>query len=264
MLGGSGAWPTAGQGCSGYLVEHDDYRLFLDPGYATLPRLLELYGAHQVDAVLVSHGHPDHCADLNPLLRARALSPSPPTALPVHAPTGALDPVLALDRPGMLQHAYRLNEFTPGESFGIGPFTVDSWLLPHFVPNAGLRLSAGGRSVAYTGCTGPSPDLVPLARGTDLFLAEATYPDHVPTDDYRYLTSARQAGKYAARAGTGHLHPSLAGNRHRGQPRLRQAGFPWPPRHRRSRHLGRPRRFTLTPAHLVVRVGDGAGELPPS
>src|SRR5262245_44299146 len=100
VLGGCGAWPDAGQACSGYLVEQDGFRLLLDPGYATVPRLLEQVGAEQVDAVLVTHGHPDHCADLNPLLRARALRDDPPPPLPVYALPGALDPVLALDRKG--------------------------------------------------------------------------------------------------------------------------------------------------------------------
>src|SRR5215471_6802582 len=100
VLGGCGAWPEAGQACSGFLVEHDGFRLVVDLGYATVPRLLELVAAEQVDAVFISHGHPDHCADLNPLLRARAMAEHPPSPLPVYAVPGALDAVLALDRPG--------------------------------------------------------------------------------------------------------------------------------------------------------------------
>ena len=91
MLGGCGAWPAAGQACSGYLLEHDGFRLLIDPGYAVLPRLLRHVDAADVDAVLVSHGHPDHCADLNPLLRARALRDDPAPALPVFSLAGALD-----------------------------------------------------------------------------------------------------------------------------------------------------------------------------
>jgi len=105
VLGACGAWPAAGQVCSGYLVEHDGSRLLVDAGYATVPRLLELMGADQVDAVFISHGHPDHCADLSPLLRARALRDDPPAPLPVYALPGALDAVLALDRPAMLDAA---------------------------------------------------------------------------------------------------------------------------------------------------------------
>jgi ribonuclease BN (tRNA processing enzyme) len=74
VLGGCGAWPDAGQAFSGYLIEYDRFRLVLDLGYATMPRLLEHVAADGVDAVVVSHGHPDHCADLNPLL-----SLDPPT-----------------------------------------------------------------------------------------------------------------------------------------------------------------------------------------
>ena len=207
VLGGCGAWPAAGQACSGYLLSHDGFRLVVDIGYATLPRLLEHVPASSVDAVVVSHGHPDHCADLNPLLRARALSASPPAALPVYALPGALDAVLALDRPGMLDSAYRLCEFSAGSTFEAGPFRIDTWALPHFRPNAGVRLSAGGHSVAYTGDTGPSEDLVALARDADLFIAEATYADEEEMEkkDVPYLSSARRAGEYATRAGARRL-----------------------------------------------------------
>jgi ribonuclease BN (tRNA processing enzyme) len=45
VLGGCGGWPAAGLACSGYLVEHDGFQLLIDPGYATLPRLLEVLDA---------------------------------------------------------------------------------------------------------------------------------------------------------------------------------------------------------------------------
>jgi ribonuclease BN (tRNA processing enzyme) len=205
VLGGCGAWPAAGQACSGFLVEHDGFRLLVDAGYATLPRLLTHLPAGDVDAVYVSHGHPDHCADLNPLLRARALSDDPPAPLAVYAPPGALDAVLALDRPGMLDAAYEPRPFAPGDAFHIGPFTVETRLLPHWLPNAGLRLAAGGRVLAYTGDTGPTPAVVDLARGADLLLADATYVDEVPADSLAHLGSARLAGGWAAGAGVGRL-----------------------------------------------------------
>jgi ribonuclease BN (tRNA processing enzyme) len=205
VLGGCGAWPGAGQACSGYLVEHDGFNLLIDPGYATVPRLLERIDADQVDAVFITHGHPDHCVDLNPLLRARVLRDDPPPALPVYSLPGAVDAVLALDRPGMLTNGYVLREFTAGDRFDIGPMSAQTRLLPHSVPNAGIRLTAHGRVLAYTGDTGPSPEVVELARDADLLLAEATFADDVPAGVRNHLSSARQAGRQAQDANAGRL-----------------------------------------------------------
>ncbi|XVV13759.1 MBL fold metallo-hydrolase [Actinoplanes sp. CA-131856] len=205
VLGACGAWPQADEACSGFLVEHQGFRLLLDLGYATLPRLLKRIAAEQVDAVFVSHGHPDHCADLNPLLRARVLGGRDSRPLPVYAPAGALDAVLALDRPGMLDGAYVVHEVVPGAPFEVGPFRAETRLLPHWVPNAGIRLVADGRVLAYTGDTGPSEHVVDLARKADLLVAEATYSDHVPDHSKGFLSSARTAARQAAEAGAGHL-----------------------------------------------------------
>jgi len=200
VLGGCGAWPEAGRACSGFVVEHDGFHLVVDLGYATVPRLLERMPAAEVDAVFISHGHPDHCADLNPLLRARVLGGAAAGPLPVYAPAGALDAVLALEPRPMLEGSFERHDFRPGEELRIGPFAAPTWLLPHWVPNAGVRLTVDGRSVAYTGDSGPSPDVVEMARDADLLIAEATYPDEVPEDSRRYLSSAQQAGRQAAAA----------------------------------------------------------------
>src|SRR5258705_3432734 len=105
----------------------------------------------------------------------------------------------------MLSDAYVLHEFTAGSRLDIGPFHAETRLLPHSLPNAGVRLAAGDRVFAYTGDTGPSPDVVELARDVDLLLAEATYVDQVPEDSRRYLSSPCQAGRQAADAGARHL-----------------------------------------------------------
>ena len=205
VLGGCGAWPEPGLACSGFLIEHDGFRLVADLGYATVPRLLTRIDASEVDAVYISHGHPDHCADLNPLLRARALGENRPAPLPVYAPARALDAVLALDRPETLAGSYQVHALERGESFAIGPFRADTRLLPHWLPNFGLRLTAAGEAIVYTGDTGPSDDVVELARDADLLIGEATHVGEVPPEARPYSCSAGIAARQAAAAGVGRL-----------------------------------------------------------
>ena len=205
VLGGSGGFPAAGGACSGYLIEHEGFRLLVDPGYAIVPRLLEIVPAERIDAVLVSHGHPDHVADLNPLLRARALRDHPAPRLPTYALPDALGPVLALDQIRALKGTCDVHEFEAGEAFPIGPFDIVSRPLPHSIPNAGLRISAGAHSITYTGDAAPTDDLVELADGTSLLLAEATYVESVPSGNVGALNSALEVGRQADRAKAGRL-----------------------------------------------------------
>jgi ribonuclease BN (tRNA processing enzyme) len=72
-------------------------------------------------------------------------------------------------------------------------------LLPHWLPNVGVRLTAAGRVLAYTGDTGPSDEVVKLARDADLLLAEATYLEPVPEDARPYMSSASVAWPRLAR-----------------------------------------------------------------
>ena len=205
ILGGAGGFPPAGGACSGYLIEHDGFRLLVDPGYAIVPRLLGMVPAGEIDAVLVSHGHPDHVADLNPLLRARLMSDDEAPRLPAYALPDALGPVLALDQITALKSACEVRAFEAGEAFPIGPFAIASRPLPHSIPNAGVRISANGTSITYTGDAGPSQDLVELANGTDLLLAEATYAESVPSGNAGVLNCALDVGRQARRAGAARL-----------------------------------------------------------
>ncbi len=205
VLGSDGAWPAAGRACSGFLLEHEGYRLLLDAGYAVVPALQRKLDVTRLDAVYITHGHPDHCADLNPLLRARALRDDPAPPLDVYAPRGALKAVLALDRPGMLDRSIRLHEFEPGEAFELGPMRASTCQTPHWSTNAAIRLSTKDDVLVYTGDGGPSPDVVDLARDAGLLIAEASYVDEVPADSRGQLSSARDAGRLAKAAGVNRL-----------------------------------------------------------
>jgi ribonuclease BN (tRNA processing enzyme) len=123
----------------------------------------------------------------------------------VYALPTALDAVLALDRPGLLADAYDLHELIPGGRLAIGPFRARTRLLPHSLPNVGVRLAAGDRVFAYTGDCGAGDDVVDLALGADLLLADASYADEAPADARPWLGSGPEAGRWAAASGAARL-----------------------------------------------------------
>lgn len=204
VIGGSGGYPGRGRPCSGYLVESDGFALLIDPGYGVAVAL-SAEDAPTFDAVLVSHAHPDHCADLNPILRGRVWADDPLPPLPLYALPNALDAVLALDRPEVLDGSYALALLEPAGELTIGPFQVRTAPLPHPRPNVGFRITVGGRSLLYTGDCGPSDELVRLADRADLLLAEATYAREVPPEIAGALSSAADVGREAATAKVGRL-----------------------------------------------------------
>lgn len=203
VLGGQGAYPTSGHGCSGYLLDHNGFRLLIDPGYATVPVLTDIVANGAVDAVFVTHSHGDHCADLNPLLRVRHLNDIGPLA--VYSLPGAVDAVLGLDTSMGLADQVQLHQFHPGEQFPIGLFSLRTAALLHFVDNVGVRIEADGTSLAYTGDGGGDANTVDLAADATALLSEATYLTEVPKDSAGHLSSARQAGEHATRAKVGRL-----------------------------------------------------------
>ena len=204
VIGGSGGHPGRGRPCGGYIVQVEGFGLLIDPGYG-VATALSMAGAPSFDAVLVSHAHPDHCADLNPILRGRQFADDPLPPLPVHALPGALDAVLALDRPEVLEGTYKLRKLEPGKARRVGPFDVASALLPHPRPNLGFRISVAGSSLVYTGDCGPSETLVTLAEDADVLLAEATFARIVPPENVGALSSAADVGREAAAARVGRL-----------------------------------------------------------
>ncbi|WP_370946570.1 MBL fold metallo-hydrolase [Amycolatopsis sp. cg5] len=203
VLGSCGAWPEANRACAGFLLEHDGYRVVLDLGYGTLPRLLERLPAANLDAVIVTHAHPDHCVDVSALARVRQYTAADSPKLPLHCAPGVLEVLEALEpRP----HPSTIFEFHGLDGTrDLGPFRLETFELPHYVPNFGVRLSAPGLTVAYTGDSGPSPVLAGLGAGADLFVMDATLQGPSPESGPRYVMTATEAAHWATRAGAKRL-----------------------------------------------------------
>ncbi|PXY26874.1 MBL fold metallo-hydrolase [Prauserella sp. PE36] len=215
ILGCSGSIPGPNAAASGYLVEADGFVLGLELGNGTLAQLQAVRDPFDLGALVLSHLHPDHCADFSALTVLRRYHPAPPydvTArrLPVYGPVEA---------PARLANAYAPHEaervrtdltdvfeFHPLSAgpVRVGPFELSAVPMDHPTEAFGLRLSHGGRTLAYTGDTGPCETLDKLAADADVLLAEASWTD-APDRPAGVHLSGRQAGELAARAGAGRL-----------------------------------------------------------
>lgn len=209
IVGCSGSFPGPGNPSSCYLVEAEEYRVLLDVGSGSVGALQRYADLADLDAILVSHLHPDHCIDLLALYVARSYDPRRRFGkLPVHLPTDGGDHLARAygraDGPG-LTGAFDFHHWTAGEQ-QVGPIRVSVARVAHPVEAYGIRLEHDGKVLTYSGDTGPCDAVVDLARDADLALFESSF--EVGRDDSApagiHMTG-REAGEAAAAAGARRL-----------------------------------------------------------
>jgi ribonuclease BN (tRNA processing enzyme) len=203
VLGSSASYAGAGQACSSYLVEAAGRRVLLDCGHGSLANLARVIDPASLDAVFVTHGHPDHFADLyalQALLRFAPTGPLPP--LPIHAPEGLLERMMCvLSGHGREQFfdAFTASDLADGETVGIGELYVTPQAVSHEGPAFALVVESEGRRLCYTGDTRSDAHVLVAATGSHLVLAEATLPEEF-IGKAPHMT-ASQAGAIATSAG---------------------------------------------------------------
>ena len=213
VLGCSGSFPGRGGACSGYLVDDGTTRVWLDAGSGTLANLQHHLDLEQLDAVVLSHEHPDHWSDLegfNIVLQHFLHRDD----FPVYAPAGLKKQTYD----GMPPVSW--TDVTDGDRVTIGTLEATFSRTDHGPETLAVRLEAGGKSLGYSADTGPEWSLEALGPGRHLALCEAC----VPVEEEGKLThlSARQAGAQARAAGAArlvltHLWPTLDPDRSRGE-----------------------------------------------
>ncbi|MGH3434048.1 MAG: MBL fold metallo-hydrolase [Thermocrispum sp.] len=215
ILGCAGSVPGPGTNASGYLLEADGFVLGLELGNGTVSTLQQLRDPFDLDALLLSHLHPDHCADfaaLTVIRRYHPVRPYPrrPQRLPVFGPPDTEQRLVNLYAPNEVERAETdlgdVYAFAPlpAETTAIGPFEVRAIEVCHPTPAYGVRIGHGGKTLAYTGDTGICPALEELAAGVDVLLSEATWTDADDRPPGIHLSGV-EAGELAARAGAGRL-----------------------------------------------------------
>jgi ribonuclease BN (tRNA processing enzyme) len=201
VLGNSGSYAGPGGACSGYLVQAGHTTVWLDAGSGTLANLQRHVGLDQVDAIVLSHSHPDHWSDVEGFYVACRYVLGR-QGVPVYAPRG-------------LQRLLRIGEddgqtlwwstVAGGSEIDIGPMHLSFSRTEHPVETLAVRVDCDGRTFGYSADSGPGWSLEDLGPGLDLALCEATFLRDREGEGGMLHMSARQAGMSAREAGVERL-----------------------------------------------------------
>lgn len=209
IIGCSGSMSGPDGAASAYLVRTEETNLLLDFGPGAMGQLFNHADPASIDALIFSHLHTDHCADIIGMQVFRRWYPGLNIdPLDVYAPADPLFRTRQLG--GDPEEETYASEFTfhqvaPGQSLTIGDIRVDLYSALHPVPALALRLTGpDGEVLAYSGDSDLCEGQVEAARGADLFLCEAAFEARRDTVRSIHLTGER-AGELAATAGVGEL-----------------------------------------------------------
>ena len=175
--------------------------------------LRRLVDPELLDAVVISHMHPDHVLDLVPLRYLLSLPPAKRKSkldVYVHPGAPALLRRLASCVPSrqgehFFDRAMNVCEYDPRVPLQIGDLQIRFVRTHHYIEAYAIRVSDGQRSIAYSADTAPSPAVVDLARDADLFLCEASLGVDGIEGGERGHSNAREAGEMARKANAKHL-----------------------------------------------------------
>lgn len=203
VLGCSGSYSAPGLACTGYLVESGTTRVWLDAGPGTLANLQRHRQLTEIDAIVVTHEHPDHWLDLAmAYIACRYFLDRAP--LPVYGTAGTQALAQALAGAHDLAPTIDWRVISDGDSATIGDQQWRFSRTDHPVETLAPRVDSGGRSFAFSADTGDGWSFASLGEGIDLGLCEATYLHQDLVMPSPHL-SALQAGTMAADAGVKRL-----------------------------------------------------------
>jgi len=208
LLGTGTAVPSLARSSSAYLLRISGLNILIDCGAGTVRRLLEAgVSYHDIDLLLLTHLHPDHTADLVPLLFACRYHTDPRVKhLALVGGTGTEKFLRQLnDTFGrhLTSSHYDLT-ITEIERKGWQWQGIEFAASPvrHMPGSLAYSIEFGGRKVSFSGDTGYCTELIELARNSDIFVCESALPDRENPDSH---LSPSLAGRIAAEAGVARL-----------------------------------------------------------
>jgi ribonuclease BN (tRNA processing enzyme) len=204
VLGCSGTYAAAGNACSGYLVRGGGVSVLLDAGPGTLANLQRHLALEKLDAVVVTHSHPDHWLEI-PVMRNALRYVLDRRDLPFFTTVETMGLAEQLGH-GLLVPTFVPHVITDGSEFSVGPLRFRTSRTDHPPETLAMRIDLGDDTLAYTADTGPEWSVGEFGPGIDLAISEATFleADLTGIGERVHLTAA-EAGSAAAAAGVRRL-----------------------------------------------------------
>ncbi|MFK4900881.1 MBL fold metallo-hydrolase [Lactococcus petauri] len=196
-LGVWGGYPTRDAGTTSYLLQSEEgFNLLLDAGSRAVTELEHELSPNDLDAIILSHYHEDHIADLGALRQYRQLQTVKPEMLPIYGHQENEYEFSKLSLENVSEGiAYDVENGT-----SVGPFDIQFLKTVHPIICYAMRIveRATGQVLIYTGDTGYFAELVDFSKDADILLADvyffkdkAKMPNHL---------SSVEAGEIAAQA----------------------------------------------------------------
>lgn len=198
VLGCSGVYASPDNACSGYLLQTDEVNVLVEAGAGILGTLQSHLPLQQLDAVVVSHSHPDHWVEV-PILRNALRYVLGGGGLPLHAPAEVLRMASSVAHEH-LAPTLEPHRITDTQVLEIGDLTISCSRTQHPPETLALCVQHDGRALAYSADTGPAWGFTEFGVDLDLAVCEATFREADGPHDPVHMTAA-QAGAAAAEAG---------------------------------------------------------------
>jgi ribonuclease BN (tRNA processing enzyme) len=203
VLGSAGSHTGPGSVCSGYLFRADGHQLLVDCGNGASANLQRYTRFEDLDAILVTHRHVDHCIDLIGMYYGLRFHEDGGKHIDLYAADEVVDTLTSLlsgDSALGFREVFDVNEVAGDDRFEVGPMRVALTESIHPVPTVSVAVEYGGVRVVYSSDSAGGEGLRDFARGADLFLCEATWQGHAADHPEGLHLTACDAGRLATEA----------------------------------------------------------------
>ena len=211
ILGKYGPYPPAGGSCSGYLLEGENTKILLDCGNGVFNRLQKHIPHESLDAVVISHLHWDHVADLfifryaveRSLVLGKRKRP-----LEVYTLTEPWEVYSFLP----FLDAVDIKSLNRYGDIKLGEFKLTFLPTVHSKPCCAVKVEKEGKTMVYSGDTEYFEGLIDFVGSSHLFLCEANFLARDLNLNRSNHLASFQAAQIAREGGVKslkltHLHP---------------------------------------------------------